>query len=448
MADSRPPLFADFHFHSKYSRAVSQHMDLHGLSEGASRKGLGLIGTGDFSHPAWFAELRNNLEEIDGRSLFQLKGNPFGTLYMLTNEVATFYSTPRGVKKVHHIIHAPSFEIVQQLNDVYARMGNLSADGRPMFGNTSSAEFVEKTIEVSRDITIYPAHCWTPHFGALGSVSGYDSLEECYEDQVKHIHALETGMSAEPAMCWRVSTLDKFTLLSNSDAHSNHPWRLGRECNAFSFSKEEVSYKHIAHAIERKDRDALLFTVETNPAYGKYHFDGHRACGFSCDPQESKKRGNRCPVCKKMLTIGVEHRVQALADRPQEFVPPHAIPFRVLLPLHELLSAVFNAPLASKKVSEEGTKVMNAFASELFILLYAPEEDLAAHASHPQVVSAIMRNREGKIAVTPGFDGEYGVPVLPASMQMASRKKSAPTEGKQTDSQKKLKEFEYSNPEK
>lgn len=407
------PLFADFHFHSRYSRAVSREMDLAGLAVGAAAKGLGLIGTGDFSHPLWFAELESRLQPVQDTGLYRLKGQGSSPLYMLTNEVATFFSTPQGPKKVHHVIHAPSLEVVKQLNDVYCKRSRLAADGRPMFAKTSSAELVELTMQVSREIFIYPAHAWTPWFGALGSRGGYDSLKDCYEDQLKHIHALETGLSSDPAMNWRVSGLDRFALLSNSDAHSNHPWRLGRECNAFGFPAGQASYSRVHDAIRSRDPAEFLFTVETSPAYGKYHWDGHRACGYSCPPSQSGKGGNLCPVCKRPLTIGVENRVQQLADRPEGFVTPSAIPFRTLLPLHELLSALYASPLASKRVTEEGGRILGRFPSELFTLLYAPEGQLAAAASSAEAVKAIMLNRAGKIQVKPGFDGEYGVPQLP-----------------------------------
>jgi uncharacterized protein (TIGR00375 family) len=406
-------------------------MSLEGLSSGAKKKGLGLLGTGDFSHPLWFKELKGKLTPVGDTGLFRLRTDANETLFTLTNEVATFFSTPQGAKKTHHIIHAPSLEVVEQLNDVYSKMGNLMADGRPMFAKTSNPEFVEKSFEVSKDIMIYPAHAFTPWFGAFGSNSGYDSLEEAYGDQVKRIKALETGMSADPAMCWRMSQLDKFTLISNSDSHSNHPWRLGRECNAFSFAPGELSYAAIRAAIEQKDRDRFLFTVETPPAYGKYHWDGHRLCKFSCSPKESKKLGGKCPVCKQSMTIGVEYRIEELADRPEGFVPPEAIPFKALLPLHELITVLLGGTLSGKKVTLAADKLMAAFPSELDILLYAQATELIKHTDEA-IVEAILLNREGKIAVKPGFDGEYGVPQLPdylksAKIERKSREKKLGT---------------------
>ncbi|MBI3587723.1 DNA helicase UvrD [Candidatus Micrarchaeota archaeon] len=406
------PLFCDFHFHSKYSRAVSPSMSLEGLAEGAARKGLGLLGTGDFLHPLWFGELKRKLVETEaGSGVFRLKNGRFAARFILTNEVSTIISTPKGVKKAHHIIHAPSFEIVEQISDRLSKMGNLSADGRPMFGNTSSAQMAELVFETSRDCLLYAAHCWTPWFSALGSNSGYDSLEECYEDQVKNIRALETGMSSDPAMNWRVSSLDKFALLSNSDSHSPYPWRLGRECNAFNFTADEVTFGKLNDAIIKKGRDKFLYTVEVNPGYGKYHFDGHRLCGFSCAPAESKRLGGKCPVCGGKLTIGVQYRVEELADRPDGFVPPGAIPFKTLLPLHEVVSAVMGSALSSKKVMETADSLINVFGNELNVLLNVEGGELLKH-SNEQIAEAVLLNREGKIEVRPGFDGEYGVPTI------------------------------------
>lgn len=418
-------LFGDFHFHSPYSRAVSPSMSLEGLSVGARVKGLHLLGTGDFSHPLWFKELKSKLEEVEGQQgIFRLKAPPKdgeGILFTLTNEVATFFSTPQGVKKVHHIIHAPSLEVVAQLNEVFSKMGNLAADGRPMFARTSSAELVEKIFEVSNGFFAYPAHCLTPHFGALGSISGYDSLEECYGDQSKKIFALETGMSASPDMCWRMSNLDKYTLISNSDSHSNRPWRLGRECNAFAFSTEEVSYKKILDAVRNKNPAEFVFTVETFPEYGKYHYDGHRLCNFSCPPKRTRELNGKCPKCGRKLTIGVEYRVEQLADRPAGFVPPHAIPFKKILPLHELLASAHSTSLHSKKVEEEANKLLGNFGAELDVLLNVPLGELKK-VVHEKIAELILLNREGNLQIEPGYDGEYGKPLLAEEFVLAAKK--------------------------
>ncbi|HLC38368.1 MAG TPA: endonuclease Q family protein [Candidatus Norongarragalinales archaeon] len=402
--------YADFHLHSKYSRAVSQAMSLEGLVEGARQKGLKILGTGDFSHPAWFNELKTKLIPSESDGLFVLKGfEESGVCFVLTNEVSSIISTPKGVKKVHHLLHCPSLEIVSQINDLFGKKGNLEADGRPTFGNTFPSEIVEIVESVDKkDSFIIPCHAWTPWFGVFGSMSGFDSLKEAYEAKSKSIFAIETGISSDPAMNWRISSLDGITLVSNSDAHSNHPWRLGRECNAFDFPSLP-SFRQIRNSIETKKNFA--FTVEVNPSYGKYHFDGHRNCSFSCPPDESKKLKGLCPVCRRRLTIGVLNRVEELADRPDGFIPKNAIPFKTVLPLHELVSAFLGSQLYSKKVDELAGKLL-ALGSELGVLLEIEKEKLLEACGEDRLVDAIMLNRQGKIEVTPGFDGEYGIPRL------------------------------------
>ena len=432
------PLFADLHIHSKYAYAVSEKMDLEHISEGAKLKGLGLMGTGDFTHPAWFKELNEKLVEKENSGLFVLKAEenqPNPTLFMLTAEISTIISTPKGVKKVHHIVHAPSLEAAAQLNSVYAKMGNLAMDGRPTLGNCSSAHFAELTFEACKDAVIVPAHAWTPWFSVFGSMSGYNSLEEAYEDQAPKIFAIETGMSSDPLMNWRVSKLDRVALMSNPDSHSPYPWRLGRECNAFEL--KEKSFRALFDAVRNKDPKRFVFTLEVDPCYGKYHVDGHRNCAFSSPPAETKKLNGICPVCRRPLTIGVLNRVEQLADRPEGFVPPGAIPFKTILPLHELISGVFGAQLASKRVMEEGDRIMRAFQSELNVLLNVPRDELLK-VTNEKIVDAVMLNREGKIKVTPGYDGEYGVPILGAEKQ----KKAAGTAGAAAQrGQKSLEEY-------
>ncbi len=429
------PLFADLHIHSRYSRAVSEKMDLEHIIEGARLKGLGLVGTGDFTHPKWFRELKKELVEWRPDSgLFVSRTeekNPNPVLFMLTTEISTIYSTPRGVKKVHHVVHAPSLDAVGQLNDAYSRLGDLTVDGRPALGNCSPARFAEATFEACRDAAIVPAHAWTPWFAVFGSMSGYDSLEEAYEDQAQKIFAIETGMSSSPDMNWRISKLDRVALMSNSDSHSHYPWRLGRECNAFEL--KEPSFRELFDAVRKKDPRRFVYTIEVDPSYGKYHFDGHRNCGFSSSPQETKKLNGVCPKCHRPLTIGVLNRVEQLADRPEGFVPPGAIPFKTILPLHELLSTVFGSQLASKRVMEEGEKLMQAFGNELSVLLTTPREALL-HATHEKIADAILLNREGKIRVKPGYDGAYGVPVLDEKHLMKGRgqKEAGPQSGQKS----------------
>ena len=398
--------FADFHCHSKYSRAVSPRMDLEGVSACSKDKGLNLIGTGDFTYPAWFKELKSKLTD-EGNGFFSFNK----TLFALTTEVALIYSHPTGVKKVHLVVHSPSFEIAGQLNDVLSKRANLSADGRPIIGKTPCPMFTELCMEISKQIVIVPAHAWTPWFSVFGSNSGFDSLEEAFEDQAKNIFAIETGMSSDPAMNWRVPSLDKITLMSNSDAHGPAPNRIGRECNVFDFNEGKLSYSALFDAVRKKQKDKFLFTVEVNPSYGKYHVDGHRVCKFSSTPEETKKLNGICPVCKRPLTIGVLNRVEELAKRPEGFVLKGAIPFKAMLPLQELLAVFFGVGVSTKKVDLEYRRLLKAFGTEFTVLLDVGKEKLDKVVG-ARLAEIILLNREGKVQVKPGFDGEYGVPML------------------------------------
>ncbi len=402
-------VFADLHLHSKYSRAVSEKMDVDGLYAGALEKGLGIVATGDFTHPKYFSELKSKLEPSDCEGLFKLKGRDDSVKYMISTEVATICSLGlAGVKKVHHIVYVPDFEQAAQINDRLSKMGNLAADGRPMFGGCTSAQMAEIIFETSKDAVIVPAHAWTPWFSVLGANSGYDSVDEAYEDQARRIFAIESGLSSDPAMNWRVSSLDRFAIMSNSDSHSPYSWRLGRECNAFDFTGGKISYDALFAAVRKKDAGVFKFTVEVDPNYGKYHYDGHRACGVCSSPEQTKKLKGICPVCKRPLTIGVQNRVDELADRAEGFKPKGAIPYKTLLPLNELISATIGSPLASKKVAAEYEKLIAAFKAELSILIDVPPASLAS-VSDEKIVFAIIANREARLKVSPGFDGEYGV---------------------------------------
>jgi len=327
----------------------------------------------------------------------------------LTAEVATYFTFEGETKRVHHVIHAPSFEIVEQVNERLSKYGNLKIDGRPIL-NMSAAELVEILMEISNDIFIYPAHAWTPWMSCFGSKSGFNSIEECYQDQTKHIFSLETGMSSDPAMNWRLSALDKFTLVSNSDSHSPWSWRLGREANVFEL--EKLTYKEIFNAIKSKDRKKFLFTIETSPFYGKYHYTGHRDCRINLHPHDALKLNNVCPKCGKKLTIGVLQRVEELADRPEGFIPKDAIPFKTLLPLYEIISFAWGTgELYSRKVLQEHDKLIGKFGNELNILLNVPKEELVK-VTNEKIADAIIKAREGKVKYIAGVDGQYGRPVF------------------------------------
>ena len=423
-------IIADFHLHSKYSRATSREMNLEGMSRGAKLKGLNLLGTGDFTFPEWLNELKEQLEPVDNSGLFK-----FDDIYwMLTTEVSTIFTFNNMTKKVHHIIHVPTFDEAEQINEVLSKYGNLKVDGRPTL-LTTAPELVEKVIGVSKDAMITSAHIWTPWFGLFGSKSGFNSINDCYQDQTKHIFSLETGLSSDPAMNWRLSDLDKFTLLSNSDSHSPNPWRLGREANVFELDK--ITYKEIYDAIKNKDKSKFLFTIETNPNYGKYHLDGHRNCGISFTPEQSKKRNNICPLCGKKLTIGVLNRLGELADREDGFIPKDAIPFKTLLPLYEIISfATGTATLYSKKVLFENDKLIKNFGDELNILLNVSKEELVK-VTDDKIADAIIKAREGRVKYIAGYDGEYGKAVFDEKQYERLRKEQE----KIISAQKSLKDF-------
>jgi uncharacterized protein (TIGR00375 family) len=396
-------IYADLHLHSHYSRATSKMMDLHGIARGAKIKGLNLLGTGDFTHPRWLAELKQLLkpsENEEGIYSFE------GLRWMLQTEISLIYTQDGKGRRVHHIILAPNFEIVDQINNWLGSKGRLDYDGRPIFG-LSSIELVENMMSISKDIVIIPAHAWTPWYAIFGSKSGFDSIEECFGDQAKHIFAIETGMSSDPAMNWRLSRLDGISLVSNSDSHSPVTLRLGREANVFDLKK--LSYRAIVDAIRTKQ--GFAFTIETPPEYGKYHWDGHRICNVEQSPEETMKRGEICRVCNKPLTIGVLNRVEELADRPEGFRPEGAVPFKSLIPLSELISLVANAGVETNKVREIYNSLISRFGNEFAILLDAPENELLAVANE-KLVSLILRNRAGRIKILPGYDGVYGTPIL------------------------------------
>jgi len=399
-------VFADLHIHSKYARATSKDMDIEHLTENGKLKGLNLIGTGDFTHPEWLKELKQKLKPVEDTGLYVYDNMHF----MLTTEVSTIYSQDNEIRKIHHVIHVPSFDIVDQINEELKKLGaDLGIDGRLLLNGRTSVELVELLIKIYKGALIVPAHIWTPWFSVFGSKSGFDSVEECYQDQTKHIYALETGLSSNPKMNWRLSSLDKFVLMSNSDCHSPWPWRLGRECNVFDL--KELTYWEIIDAVKNKDKKRFLFTVEVDPAYGKYHWTGHRNCNIRLSPKQALKINDICPKCRRKMTVGVEERVEELADR-EDVVPKNAIPFKSLIPLSELIKTSFKIDtLYSKTVWSEYNKLVEKFNNEFNVLLDVPIEELEK-VTRKQLSDVIIKNREGKIKVLPGYDGVYGTPIF------------------------------------
>ncbi|MEM3550774.1 MAG: endonuclease Q family protein [Candidatus Bathyarchaeia archaeon] len=398
-------VIADLHIHGRHSRATSQNMCIEEIARFASVKGLTVVGTGDFTHPKWIRELKESLAFDGETGLYKPLKIGASTYFMVSTEVNTIFTFNNDVKKVHHVILTPSIEIADQINDRLAKFGDLTVDGRPTL-NMSAPQLVEEIMEVSDENMVFPAHAWTPWFSVLGAFSGFDSLEDCYQDMSKHIYALETGLSSDPPMNWRLSRLDKFTLISNSDSHSFWPWRIGREANVFEL--ERLSYKEIVDAIRCKDPERFRFTVETDPAYGKYHWTGHRNCHVTLSPKEAIKLGNICPVCRKKLTKGVEQRVEELADRPAGFKPEKCIGYLHLLPLSEIIAAVLGVDSPStQNVWSIYNKLVKNFGNEYSVLIDASPEELAKVAE-PKIAEAILKVRKNSVKVIPGYDGVYG----------------------------------------
>lgn len=406
---------ADFHIHSKYSRATSKDMDVEHLDKWAKIKGIKVLGTGDFTHPLYLKELKANLEPAEP-GLFKLRAiaakktqNLLGdfhlpennTRFMLTAEISCIYSKNNRTRKVHLLIFAPSFEVVDKINAHLGWIGNIKSDGRPILG-LDAKELVKIVLNISEDCMIIPAHAWTPWFSVFGSMSGFDTLSECFDEYTKHIYAIETGLSSDPAMNWRLSQLDKITLISNSDSHS--PSRIGREANVFD---SEVDYFSITEILKKKDKKEFLYTVEFFPEEGKYHIDGHRNCKISMSPDETKKHKGICPICKKPLTIGVLYRVMQLADRPEGFKPENAIPYKSLVPLDQIIGDALDMGVSSKAVQRRYVELINRFGNEFNILLNAEKSEIE-NASSPEIAEGVIRVREGKLKIEPGYDGEYG----------------------------------------
>lgn len=391
---------ADFHIHSKYSRATSREMEVESLGKWAKKKGIGLMGTGDFTHPLYFSELKAKLQPV-GNGLFQLKKRGEGINFILSGEVSNIYKQGERLRKIHTIIFAPSFEVVEKINLKLARKGKLSSDGRPIFG-FSAKELVRMILDISDECILIPAHAWTPWFSLFGANSGFDSIEECFKEEAENIYAIETGLSSDPSMNWRLSQLDRICLISNSDAHS--PRKIGREANVFDC---DMDYKTIMEVIKNKDKEKFLFTIEFFPEEGKYHFDGHRNCNILFSPAESKKVMNTCPVCKRPLTIGVMHRVDDLADREDGYRPENSIPAKHMVPLEEIIAEALGISVGTRGVENEYERLVDCGESEFRILLECEKEELSQYV-HPKVLEGIMRVREGKLNIVPGYDGVYG----------------------------------------
>jgi len=407
-------LIADFHIHSKFSRATSPRSDLKNLDKWCRIKGVDILGTGDFTHPGWIGEIKQKLEPAEP-GLFKLglsfqdregvngislasKNDP---RFLLTSEISCIYSKKSKVRKIHVIIFSPSIEKVEALNHRLSEIGNLKADGRPILG-LDVKELLKIVLDTCPDCLFVLAHIWTPWFSVFGSRSGFDSIEECFDDYSKYVYVGETGLSSDPAMNWRLSALDKIALISNSDAHSAQ--KIAREANVFD---TDLSYPAIIDAIKSRDPKKFLYTIEFFPEEGKYHYDGHRTCNICSSPKETKKYNGLCPVCGKPLTVGVLSRVEQLADRPKGFKPEQAIPFKSLIPLKEVIGEVLSVGPAAKRVLKIYGPLIERFGSELEVLLNVSKKELEAETLQ-EIAEGIVRVREGKVFVEPGYDGVYG----------------------------------------
>ncbi|MEM3841553.1 MAG: endonuclease Q family protein [Candidatus Micrarchaeaceae archaeon] len=393
-------VIADLHVHSRFAMACSKNITLRGMERTALMKGINVLSTGDFTHPLWMEEIRKELEE-DGEGTYKIKGSDGRVKFILGSEVCTVFDDGNGKqRRIHNCILMPSLESAEALNAELASKGNLSSDGRPVV-NMRASELVEAALSASKDAFVFPAHAWTPWFGVFGSMSGFDSMKDAYEDQEKHIRALETGLSSDPKMNWMVSKLDKYSLISNSDFHSLQ--KMGREANIFKM--EKITYHNIISAIVGRRESGFDKTIEFYPEEGKYHFDGHRNCKFSIDPARSNT--SVCPVCGRRLVRGVMHRVIDLADREYGYVPSSAVPYVNLIPLIEILSYVAGKSAFSPIIIREYERAISELGPEMQLLISADlgkiEESMGADVAH-----AIENIRDSRVNIKAGYDGVFG----------------------------------------
>jgi len=395
----------DLHIHSRYSRACSPQLTLANIEKSCRLKGIDIIATGDFTYPAWFESIKKELVELAPQNgLYKLKSAPDDKIkFILSTEVSLIYKDGGKARRIHLVVHAPNIAAVEKLNKQLDKKFNIRSDGRPILG-INAPEFMKLVFNIDSRFLIYPAHIWTPWFSVFGSKSGFNSLEECFKDQTKYIYALETGLSSDPAMNWRLSALDKLTILSNSDAHSLA--NLGREANIMEIVGLPT-YQKIYDNI--KNKTGLKMTIEFYPEEGMYHFDGHRDCGFSCEPSESRRLKNICPICKKPLIIGVLNRVEELADRPDGFFLKIAAPFKKIIELDKIIAEALGIKSRnSLAVQKQYRELIKEFGPELFILLDLDLINLEDKKVDFRIIEGIKRARQGQLIIKPGFDGQYG----------------------------------------
>ncbi|MFB0564740.1 MAG: endonuclease Q family protein [Candidatus Aminicenantaceae bacterium] len=405
---------ADLHIHSKFSRATSREMIFDTLAIWAKAKGITLLATGDFTHPEWLFLIKEKLEPT-GNGFFRLKNPlpqdneylknisfaPDDVSFILSTEISFIYSKKGKVRKIHLLILAPDLDSVDKLNNKLSGLGNLRSDGRPILG-MDTKNFVKIVADLCPSCVVIPSHIWTPWFSLFGANSGFDSIEECFEEMTPFIFALETGLSSDPSMNWRLSSLDNYTLVSNSDAHS--PSKIGREANVFN---TEFSYKGVVEALKHKDPKKFLYTIEFYPEEGKYHYDGHRKCGVIFSPEETVQHKYTCPQCGKKLTIGVMHRVIELADREKGSSPASKIQYKNLIPLNEIIAEAVEKTSGCKSVWDIYFRLINEYKNEHKILAEVPIDELCRF--NPEKIGfGIEQMRKGEVKIIPGHDGCYG----------------------------------------
>jgi uncharacterized protein (TIGR00375 family) len=406
-------IIADLHIHSHYSVATSKAMHPETLHRWAQLKGITVLGTGDCTHPGWLAELHEKLEPAE-TGLYKLKRHLAATVdatvprscrapvrFLLSTEISSIYKKDGRTRKVHNLIFLPHLEAAGKLQAVLARIGNIRSDGRPILG-LDAKELLKISKDTAAGAVFVPAHAWTPHFSVLGAKSGFDSLEECFEELTPFIPAIETGLSSDPAMNWRLSALDNVRLVSNSDAHS--PAKLMREANLLD---TELSYPAIMRAISEGKPGGFRGTVEFFPEEGKYHYDGHRCCGVCLAPEQTRNCGSRCPKCNRTVTLGVMHRVEELADRSPGYQPAEALPYHSVIPLIEVIAEVMECGVNSRKVGAAYLDLLGKMGNEYHVLLEADLDGLS-QAGSGLLAEAIRRSRLGLVSISPGYDGEFG----------------------------------------
>ncbi len=401
-------IFADLHLHSKYSRACSKNLDLENLNYYSKLKGLNLLITGDFTHPLWVKEISQKLEEAED-GIYKLKGSQDNVYFLLGGEISSVFSRKGEVKRIHYLVALPRLDLVEKLNKKLSLYTNLASDGRPTLG-LDVIDFMKILFDIYEKAIFIFAHAWTPWFSLYGSMSGFDSIYDALDEYVKYVTAVETGLSSDPNMNWRIPELDNISIVSFSDSHSPYPHRIGRE--ATLFEPEDLTYENLYQAMKNPDeKNKILMTIEFFPEEGKYHYDGHRVCKVRFSPEESKKNNYICPNCGRKVTIGVMSRIEKLAKRPKDFFDSQRPPFKRTPPLTEILAQILNSEPTSKKVMDKYLEIIKIFGPELEILTGNYDKE-KMKAYYPKLYQALLKIEKEDLILEPGYDGEYGKVII------------------------------------